>query len=183
MAVIRRIKQQVVPDPISIVMILFAVALLAAVGGMALNTLAARQIDSLTLNTDASLTQNRASVPGDSRLFQAVTAPAVFGDQRFIPPIPGGAAFLSALYLTDTHVVVYDINPSSGQGVLAISITYADIATFLQQAARTGTVTLIANGFHSQLFALPTGQCQLNSIYPDGKPNGFTFDCARTATP
>src|SRR5690348_4242078 len=112
MAVIRRLKQDAFRDTTSVVMMLFAVALLAAVVVMAVNTLSARQIDPLTLNSSVNLTESRASVPGDNLLFAAVTAPAVFSDQRVQPPFAGAAAFLSALYLTETHVVVYDINPS-----------------------------------------------------------------------
>jgi hypothetical protein len=185
MSVIKRRIHTVAPDLSSIVIVVFAFVLLTAVGMVLANTFSRHQIAPIALNGEMNSWQNRAAVPNNSRLFALVTGPSipildsehVFGDDRVFLPIPGAAAALSALYYSDGNLVVYDIDPNTGEGILAINVSPAVIAAALANAAQSGEPVLIAKGISSELYALPNGQCQLNGLYPDGKSFGFVFDC------
>lgn len=144
----------------------------------------------LILNNDLNSWQQPSA---NNRMFQFVSGPqptlepgaepeqnsiTVFGDTRIFPSIGGAAAALSALYPETGGYAMYDIDQNSGVGRLAFFVTTEEIISALAAAAESGASVLLAESTNTTMYALPSGECQINGFYPDGKPFSYSFDCA-----
>ena len=112
-------------------------------------------------------------------------------DTRVGQGTPGIAAALGAVFPSDDVVlnengepengfVVYAIDPDTGQGIPAFVVTNSQVDAALAEAAAVGTSVLIApdDGSYPRLYALPSNECMLISLFPDGKEARIIFECA-----
>lgn len=86
-------------------------------------------------------------------------------------------ASLAILYTDESGYAVYAVNAATGAGRLAFRANRAAVEKALEEA-NSGTNTLIAQAGDISLWALTSGECQMNSFYADGKSNEFVFDCS-----
>jgi hypothetical protein len=94
---------------------------------------------------------------------------------------PHDAAALAIIY-ANSNTQGYDIfavNPTTSRGDLVIRATRAQVNAALADATASGGVnTLIAARGDISLWALTSGECQMNSFYADGSLSEFIFNCA-----
>jgi hypothetical protein len=86
----------------------------------------------------------------------------------------------AALFLpveADGDMHVYAINPETSEGYLLFIVTPEQIASASAEAVSTNVNVLIKEAANIALYALSSGECQINSFYPDGKPYVFIFPC------
>jgi hypothetical protein len=128
-----------------------------------------------------TLDDDQLDVSGKGRLFTTQTDCGIAlpsNDGRLNLDDP---ASLSIVY-TDTSTdgyAIYAVDPTTGKGILAIRASGEEVDAALSIAtAPSGTNTLIAESGDTSLWALTSGECQMNSLYADGKPDVFVFDCA-----
>lgn len=84
----------------------------------------------------------------------------------------------AALYATDDGYTVYAINPATGNGSRALSVTAVQVTDALTEATTSGVNTLIGTAGSISLWALTSNECQLNAFAADGSLYEFIFACA-----
>jgi hypothetical protein len=95
------------------------------------------------------------------------------------------AAAPTALYIfpeADNLLHIYAIDPVTATGVFAYSVTALEIEQMSFRAVETGQNLLIAEGMNISLYALSSGECQVNGYFADGKLYEYIFPCP-VATP
>jgi hypothetical protein len=128
---------------------------------------------------DVNLGQSDVTVNG-SGIFFARTG-SCGGAELFDGRLnPYDAAALAIIY-SNGNTQGYDIfrvNPATSHGDLVIRATRAQVNAALADAtAPGGANTLIAARGDISLWALTSGQCQMNSFYANGSLSEFIFDC------
>ncbi len=87
----------------------------------------------------------------------------------------------SFVFPTKDGFNVVEFDRTSQRGLIEFSVTKAEIAAALETAKQTGQNQKIGSKsgalYGSTLYALTSGECQLNANQPDGKPYTFIFDC------
>jgi hypothetical protein len=129
---------------------------------------------------DVSLGQSDVTISG-SGIFSARTG-SCGGAELFDGRLnPYDAATLAIIY-ANGNTQGYDIfavNPTTSRGTLVIRATRTQVNAALADATASGGVnTLIAARGDISLWALTSGECQMNSFYADGSLSEFIFDCA-----
>jgi hypothetical protein len=133
---------------------------------------------------DVSLGQSDVTISG-SGIFSAQTG-SCGGVELFDGRLnPYDAATLAIIYANGSTqgYDIFAVNPTTSRGTLVIRATRAQVNAALADATASGGVnTLIAARGDISLWALTSGECQMNSFYADGSLSEFIFDCALTAS-
>lgn len=128
------------------------------------------------------------TISDDDKPEVPVSSPPGFapGDPRMGQGTPGVEAALGAVFpsasLSDGQAgfVVYAIDPLTGQGHLVFEVGSDEVNAALAEAVATGVSVLIApdDNAYPRLYALPSNECMLISLFPDNKEAHIVFDCA-----
>jgi hypothetical protein len=70
---------------------------------------------------------------------------------------------------------VWAIDPATSEGRFDYNVTDAQVEAAIEAARSSGQAQLIASGQTSSLYALPNGDCQLNSTNAGGEVQSFVF--------
>jgi hypothetical protein len=106
-------------------------------------------------------------------------------DMPLKPLNTDNAAAPAALYLFSESanlLHVYAIDPVTSSGNFAFSATSIEIAQVSARAVETGENLLIAENMNVSLYALSSGECQVNGYFPDGKLYEYIFECPTPPT-
>jgi hypothetical protein len=90
------------------------------------------------------------------------------------------AAALAVIYPTESEgYLIYTIDPVTSRGEPVLRVTRRQVNAALDDAtAPGGAHTLIGSYNDITLWALNSGECQMNSLYADGSLSEFIFRCA-----
>lgn len=93
---------------------------------------------------------------------------------------PTDAAALAIIYPTSAGGYdIFAIDPATSRGELVIRATRRQVNAALAEATAPGGVNTLIDSFGDiTLWALNSGECQLNSLYEDGSLNELIFQCA-----
>ncbi len=88
---------------------------------------------------------------------------------------------VSFIFPSKDGLNVVEFDRTAQHGLIEFAVTKADIAAALETAKQTGQNKQIGNKsgalYGSKLYALTSGECQLNAHQPDGKLYTFIFKC------
>jgi predicted RecA/RadA family phage recombinase len=79
--------------------------------------------------------------------------------------------------VVDEALHFYAINATTAQGYLAFTTTFEEMRAASQEAVSSGAHVLIREQFNVALYALSSGECQVNGFYSDGNLYEFIFPC------
>ena len=111
-------------------------------------------------------------------------------DERLGQLVPGAVAALAAVFPAQIYegldqepepaFFVWQINPRTGDGEGMYTVRGSEVNAALAAAAASERSVLIApeDGSYPALYALPSNECMLISLFPDGKEARMIFDCA-----
>lgn len=98
-------------------------------------------------------------------------------DGRLLADAPGAEGALAAIFPATAGFDVYAIDPATGQGTFAFRIIRAQVFAAQLEAFESGEPVVINEGSGVTVYALPSGECLLQTSFPDGKTFDLIFAC------